>query len=130
MASKIKIEQPKIPQGLFQANFQDMDENYLNMCIISNCSITEEDIDKICFEQVVFKNVIFIDVTFRNIELIDVTFEKCDLSNTDFSNASIHRVEFKDSKILGLNLPEATLRNVLFDNCHANLSSFGYANLK
>ena len=57
-------------------------------------------------------------------------FENCDLSNTDFSAGSIHRVEFSDSKILGLNLSDTSLGNVLFHNCNANLISFGYSKLK
>ena len=131
MATKFKIEQPKIPYDVTPTDFHVMDdEPYYELCIISDCSIIGEDIHRIRFEQVMFKNVTFIDVSFRNIELTDVIFEKCNLSNTDFSDAIIHRVEFKESKILGLNLSDATLGNVRFENCHANLSNFGFAKLK
>ncbi len=128
--NKIKIQPPKIPSFLETANFDDMDDRYLSVCTIRDCTIFEEEINRMRFDQVVFKNVTFMDVTFTNIELTDVIFEKCDLSNTDFSGGAIHRVEFIESKLVGLNLTEATFGNVVFDNCYANLSSFGYASLK
>ncbi|MFP3468343.1 pentapeptide repeat-containing protein, partial [Leifsonia sp. SIMBA_070] len=38
--------------------------------------------------------------------------------------------EFKESKLLGINLSDASLGNVSFENCNCNLSAFGYAALK
>jgi uncharacterized protein YjbI with pentapeptide repeats len=118
MANTFKIQQPKIPDGLTSTSFQPMEEPYFEMSIISDCSIMSEEIHRIRFEQVIFKNVTFTDVSFKSIELTDVIFDHCDLSNTDFREGSIHRVEFKDSKILGLNLSDASLGNVLFQNCN------------
>jgi uncharacterized protein YjbI with pentapeptide repeats len=130
MSTTIKIQKPKIPQDIKPVDFYQNEEKYFEMCTINDCVIKNEDIHRIRFEQVVFKNVIFQDVSFKYIELTDVVFDHCDLSNTDFRNGSIHRVEFKDSKILGLNLSDASLGNVLFQNCNAPLISFGYSKLK
>ena len=130
MSNSVKIQRPKIPQDIKPLDFYPNEENLFELCIIRDCSIINEDIHRIRFEQVIFKNVIFQDVSFKNIELTDVIFDHCDLSNTDFRNGSIHRVEFIDSKILGLNLSDASLGNVFLQSCNANLISFGYSKLK
>ncbi|MCY9110007.1 pentapeptide repeat-containing protein [Bacillus atrophaeus] len=126
------IQKPRIPETLTAASFDEglMQDDRLEMCLIEDCSIIGEDIERICADQVVFRNVAFIDVSFRNIELTDVLFEKCDLSNADFSGAIIHRTEWGQSKLLGINLAEATMRNVLFSQCPANFSSFLFSNMK
>src|SRR6476620_2483556 len=113
LSQKLKIQQPKIPSSLTPLDFNDREDSYINMAIISDCSISQEEIEKLIFEEVVFKNVTFLDGSFRFIQLTDVIFDRCDLSNVDFTDGIIHRVEFRDSKLLGLNLADATLRNVL-----------------
>lgn len=130
IAVNFKIQQPKINSELAAETFQARDEAYYHRCVIQDCFIVAEDVEGIVFEEVIFKNVVFEDVAFHKIELMDVIFDHCDLSNADFSLGSIHRAVFKDSKMLGINLTEASLGNVLFEGCHANLSSFGFAKLK
>jgi len=133
MSHKVKVEQPRLPRSLEEKYFQkvyDQDESYINACIIKDVAIDGEITGHIEFSQVIFKNVIFNDVSFENIVLTDVVFEKCDLSNTSFMGGNFHRVEFRESKMLGVNLAEASLTNVLFDNCNLNLSAFGYARFK
>ncbi|MFL6518431.1 MAG: pentapeptide repeat-containing protein, partial [Bacillus sp. (in: firmicutes)] len=125
MRKTLKIQQPKIPTGITPFDYNDREDSYVNMAIISDCSISQEEVERLRFEEVVFKNVTFIDGAFRFVELTDVIFERCDLSNVDFTDGIIHRVEFRDSKLLGLNLADATLRNVLFENCNLNMGSFG-----
>src|SRR5262245_52784863 len=98
LSRKQKILQPIIPNELMPMNFEDRDDTYVSVALISDCSIVGEEIERLKFEQVVFQNVTFIDVSFRYVELIDVIFERCDLSNSNFGDASIHRVEFKESK--------------------------------
>ncbi len=78
------------------------------MYLFEDCTICGEDIERLCVEKTVFRNVVFIDVSFRHIELTDVIFEKCDLSNADFSGAVIHRTSVKQSKMVGMNLAEST----------------------
>ncbi len=42
----------------------------------------------------------------------------------------MHRVEFVNCKIIGINLSEATLRDVTFENCNGQYSFFSYSNCK
>lgn len=130
--NKIAIQKPNIPENLQTADFHDAmtQDDVISMHLFEDCTICGEDIERLCVEKTVFRNVVFIDVSFRHIELTDVIFEKCDLSNADFSGAVIHRTSVKQSKMVGMNVAEATLRNVSFEECHGHFSSFSYSNMK
>lgn len=133
MTRNIKIEQPKMPRSLTSTAYMeiyDPEERYLNGVHIADCVIEGEQIERMEFSQVIFKNVVFQDVTFESIMCTDVIFENCDLSNANLMNANMHRTEFRDSKMLGINLAESYLKNILFVGCILNLGSFGYANLQ
>ncbi|WLD94599.1 pentapeptide repeat-containing protein [Alkalihalobacillus sp. AL-G] len=128
----LKITNPKIPSELDSIDLKEklQYEQHFNMCIIRDCEINGETIEKLCFENVVFKNVTFYDVSFRFLELTDVMFEKCDLSNVDFSDAIVHRVHMKDCKMVGMNLAGSALRNISLDGCIGNMAAFGYSDCK
>jgi len=118
---KYKILAPKITGELESLVF---DKNHIqdndSFCdgIIADCIIENQSAQHVSFDQIIFKNVIFKGADFKVIELTDVRFENCDLSNADLSGAVIHRVEIVNCKILGLNLSETTLRNILFEDCN------------
>ncbi|HET7579520.1 MAG TPA: pentapeptide repeat-containing protein [Bacillales bacterium] len=60
-----------------------------------------ETIERLTFDQTLFKNVTFCEVFFRLIELTDVIFDHCDFSNCDFSGGIIHRTELRECKFWG-----------------------------
>lgn len=125
------IQKPKIPEQLPLLSFSEaLKEDQIKEAVIENGSITGDELHHLCAEQVIFRNMVFMDVSFRHMECTDVRFEKCDLSNADFSGSIIHRTAFQNSKLLGVNLADCTLRNVQFEDCHANYSSFSYSNMK
>lgn len=130
--NKIVIQKPHIPENLQTADFHETvtQNDVVSMHLFADCTICGEDIERLCVEKTIFRNVVFIDVSFRHIELTDVIFEKCDLSNADFSGAVIHRTSVKQSKMVGMNVAESTLRNVSFEECHGHFSSFSYSNMK
>ena len=130
---KYKILSPKIANGLEPLFFDNKDiqcnDSYCDG-VIADCIIENQSAEHVSFDQVIFRNVIFKDANFRAVELTDIRFENCDLSNADLSGAIIHRVEMINCKILGLNLSEATLRNVLFDDCNGRYISFRFSDCK
>ncbi|AEP86050.1 pentapeptide repeat-containing protein [Bacillus spizizenii] len=130
--NKVVIQKPHIPENLQTADFHETvtQDDVVSMHLFADCTICDEDIERLCVENTIFRNVVFIDVSFRHIELTDVIFEKCDLSNADFSGAVIHRTSVKQSKMVGMNVAESTLRNVSFEECHGHFSSFSYSNMK
>ncbi|MCP3741871.1 hypothetical protein NLX69_19755 [Rossellomorea sp. BNER] len=48
--STFKIQYPKIPKNLIAANFNSQESHYSNV-MIRNCSMIDEEMDKICFDQ-------------------------------------------------------------------------------
>lgn len=132
-AEKMKIDQPKIPQELSQANFQDIyyeEDPHLNNCQVTNSTFDNEDMGRVELSKTVIRNSSFQNTKFRNIDLTDVIFENCDFSNGDLSEGNIHRAVFKGCKLMGVNFSESRFGDVLFEECVLNLSAFGYANLK
>ncbi|MCY8721624.1 pentapeptide repeat-containing protein [Bacillus sp. S10C12M] len=130
--NKTVIQKPHIPENLQTADFHETaaQDEVISMHLFEDCTICGEDIERLCVEKTIFRNVVFIDVSFRHIELTDVIFEKCDLSNVDFSGAVVHRTSVKQSKMVGMNAAESTLRNVSFEECHGHFSSFSYSNMR
>ncbi|MFP7231796.1 pentapeptide repeat-containing protein [Bacillus subtilis] len=130
--NKTVIQKPHIPENLQTADFHETaaQDEVISMHLFEDCTICGEDIERLCVEKTIFRNVVFIDVSFRHIELTDVIFEKCDLSNADFSGAVVHRTSVKQSKMVGMNAAESTLRNVSFEECHGHFSSFSYSNMR
>jgi uncharacterized protein YjbI with pentapeptide repeats len=128
-----KILSPIIPEGLNNLNICNSyieDDDYFNMGIISDCSFDNQKAEHVSFEQIIFKNVIFNEISFKFLELTDVKFINCELSNIDLRGAIIHRTEMIDCKMIGANLSEGTLRNVIFDNCNCSYGFFRFSDLK
>lgn len=75
--NKIAIQKPNIPENLQTADFHDAmtQDDVISMHLFEDCTICGEDIERLCVEKTVFRNVVFIDVSFRHIELTDVIFE-------------------------------------------------------
>lgn len=130
------VSPPRLPKELEQLDkldFTDREiytEELFQIGIVENEVIGHQAAERVCFDQVIFKNVTFEQFSLHKLELTDVIFEKCDLSNIDLSDAIMHRVEMNDCKMLGLNLLGSTLRNVLFHNCSADFATFRFANCK
>lgn len=124
------IQKPKIPKELPVLSFAEaLQDDQIKEAIIEN-GIISGKLHGLRAEKVIFRNTVFTDVSFRHMECTDVLFEKCDVSNADFSGSIIHRTVFQHSKLLGLNLADAAMRNVRFEDCLANYSSFSYSNMK
>ncbi|MFT3656677.1 hypothetical protein DALLNEIH_03126 [Bacillus sp. B01(2024)] len=124
------IQKPKIPKELPVLSFAEaLQDDQIKEAVIEN-GIISGKLHGLRAEKVIFRNTIFTDVSFRHMECTDALFEKCDVSNADFSGSIIHRTVFQHSKLLGLNLADAAMRNVRFEDCLANYSSFSYSNMK
>ena len=63
MATKLKIQTPRIPVGLEHIHVDEhlQDKESISLGTIEDCEIAEISADKTSFEQVVFKNVTFLD---------------------------------------------------------------------
>jgi uncharacterized protein YjbI with pentapeptide repeats len=126
--SEIAPSVPNLPVQLSLAQMSEFhDEDCVELCLVQDCVIEDQAAENLVITQVVFKNVVFTRVTWPNLKLSDVVFEQCDLSNVDFSQCFMDRVRFRDCKLIGLNLTEASLRNVVIDSCNAAYAVLRYA---
>lgn len=130
---QFKIKEPKFIKGIEDIHVENIkikDEDSFKDACVSDCRIENLAAAHVSFEGVIFRNVEFNAVVLDRLELTDVRFENCDLSNADFSGAIIHRTEFVNCKLVGLNLGDATLQNVLMEGCNGRFALMGYAELK
>ena len=81
------LDSPKLTEHLPEANFQmiyEEDPPSLFHGHLTDCTISDVEIERPDFSKMWFKNVLFQNVSFENVELTDVVFENCDLSNVNF----------------------------------------------
>lgn len=74
LSKKLKIQKPKMPSILTPFDYNDREDSDINMVLISDCTISQEEVEKMRFEEVVFRNVTFLDGSFRYVQLTDVIF--------------------------------------------------------
>lgn len=60
MNSLIKIAQPRIPNQLSTANFDDIGhESFYTNCQFKDCTLSNRQLENVCFQHVSFVNVTF-----------------------------------------------------------------------
>jgi uncharacterized protein YjbI with pentapeptide repeats len=66
----------------------------------------------------------------RDLRLVDVVAERLDAANGDWRGASLSRVELRGCRFTGLGLIEATLEDIVLDDCKLDLANFRGARLE
>jgi uncharacterized protein YjbI with pentapeptide repeats len=61
--------------------------------------------------------------------LTDVRFDQVDCANLSLRNGSLVRVEFNGGRLLGLSMPEALIRDVVFRDTQLDLAGMRFASL-
>lgn len=127
----IKKELPRIPKQLILADFDEIeDEAFYENCLFENCTLSNHQLDKVCFKHSRFINVTFENMTFHQLELLDVEFHKCNISNTEMIGIILHRSLLKGSKFVGCNFSEGMVLDTSFEDCFGNYSFFSYTTFK
>jgi uncharacterized protein YjbI with pentapeptide repeats len=103
--------------------------------VISNISSTNQNINNIKAKTVTVKRsklckIQTIDVDLRNLCLDDVLLTSSDLSAIKLPCLSAERVEIRDTRLSGIQIYDATLRELLFRECKLDLSNFRFSKLK
>lgn len=65
----------------------------------------------------------------EHLKLIDSRLSACSLANVQGRRANVTRVAIATSRLTGIHLPEATLRDVTIQGCRVDLASFGFSRL-
>ena len=119
-STKSKRLAPSLPSQLPLAYITKFhDDDCVEFSLIQDCTFEAQTVENIVINQVLFKNVVFNRIHWPRVKLTDTVFEQCDLSNVDFSQCFMDRVQLINCKLLGINMTEASLRNVVFDHCNA-----------
>lgn len=106
------------------------DEDCVKLSLIQECTFETQTAENIIVNQVIFKNVDFNRLHWPCVQLTDTVFEQCDLSNVDFTQCSMDRVQLINCKLVGINMTEASFRNVVFDHCNATYAVLRYLKCK
>lgn len=117
-------------EPLVPAEERIVDEAIFSSVRICDAAFEPKEAECLTFKQTIFQKVLFNETVWRHIDLMNVRFEDCDLANVDFSEGILHRVEFINCKLVGMNLSQATLRDVTFEDCSGRYASMSFANCK
>lgn len=125
---KNAIASPKIKEYLSESTLQEL----INEEKIYNCNFLEGELQTrkvtaLEFNECKFNKLTATGKEFYNTQFIDVIFDKCDFSNTTFELCLFTRCKFINCKLLGVNMINSSLQNVLFDGM---ISYSNFANNK
>lgn len=65
----------------------------------------------------------------EHLSLADRELNACNLANVQARGAAVTRATIETSRLTGIHLPEATLRDVTIQGCRVDLASFGFSRL-
>ncbi|WP_094602980.1 hypothetical protein SPSIL_040840 [Sporomusa silvacetica DSM 10669] len=129
--TKTKLKAPNLPQQLPLVHIHDFhDEDCVKLSLIQDCTFEAQNATNIVVSQVLFKNVVFNYTHWPFAKITDTIFEKCDLSNVNFSQCFMDRVRLTNCKLVGIDMTEASLRNIVFEDCNAAYSVLRFTNCK
>ena len=94
------------------------DETDITERLIVEASLTEEELDGLCFRSSRLENCRFLGCSFHRAAFLDVVFEGCDLSNSDFDSAFLQRCRFHNCKGVAFkHCPECGAKVTLHKSC-------------
>lgn len=91
---------------------------------IKDFVLTQEDMSRFSFKNVIFENCKFINCNFEKSSFIDVLFESCDLSNSNFCDGYFNTCEFISCKAVGISLQNNKLQQLFIKDCNFNYSNW------
>jgi uncharacterized protein YjbI with pentapeptide repeats len=83
----------------------------------------------VSFDTARLVNVGFSDSHLNDLRITDSLLSGCNLATTQAQRASATRVSIETSRLTGIHLSEAVLRDVLIRDCRVDLASFGFSRL-
>ena len=118
MSSAQIIHPPILPKPLISEKLTQMENRgEYNALGIYDCDFTGQTASEVLFEYVHFRRVIFTQTNLNKLRLVDTRAEVCDFSGATWEKPRLRRVEFIGCRLLGMQLLEAQLEDVLFRDC-------------
>ena len=110
-----------------EAKIRDMD---VACCFFNKCYEANVETDKMEFSSCEFKDCICLNSKFEKVYFTDVLFENCDFSNTMFYECNFVRVTFRNCKLVGSNLCNVNMYNILIDNTNVSYANMSLGTYK
>lgn len=117
---EIKLNMPKLLEIitdnatiLTEAAVQD---ELVNEKPLKNISLSNQDLSRINFQEVIFENCKFINCNLEKTSFVNVMLETCDFSNFNLEDSYLSNCKIISSKFLGANLPNSAFKQVAIED--------------
>jgi uncharacterized protein YjbI with pentapeptide repeats len=112
------IHPPKLPKPLLSLDLKYIENQGEYIASgISGVDFTAQIASDVLFEQIHFRRVIFTQTHLTRLRLFDSCVDVSDFSGATWDNPRLRRVEFKGCRFLGMQMVEAQLEDVIFNDC-------------
>lgn len=124
-------QEPRLPLRLAQGEVAELhhDDN-VNEIELGNVSLVDQRANGVAFEAVRFSNVDVSGSQLEHLRMADGALHRCNLANVHARRASLTRVAVAGSRMTGIAMPEATLRDLTLSDCRIDLASFAFSRLQ
>lgn len=89
-----------------------------------DCVLESEDMSYLSFINCTFENCIFSECDFEKTSFVDVRFISTDFSNAKMNSAYFSRCEIRSSKLLGVDLIDCVLQNLVIESSNCSYAIF------
>jgi uncharacterized protein YjbI with pentapeptide repeats len=129
-APKHELLAPQIPKHLPPAALMAEDYAQETQLLFTHDNLTDSKVTNLLLEQVICRQVIFLQARWTGLRVFDSRLERCDLSGAAWEKARFRRVEVLGCRLLGVDLLDSSFEDVLFRDCNGEGALFGSANFK
>ncbi len=121
---------PELPAALEPAEVGELshDASYTE-CEVVDAVLSDQQANGVIFDAARLVNVELAGSRLDDLRLTDTELKRCNLANTRAQRAEAARVTFDGSRMTGIQLSEASLRDVTIRDCRVDLASFGFSQL-
>ncbi|SFA95472.1 Uncharacterized protein YjbI, contains pentapeptide repeats [Lentibacillus halodurans] len=113
------IQKPNLPEHLEPIKIDKLADQSFYEKVTINSVISTVHAERVRFDQIHFKDVIFSEVNLPFSQWLDVLFENCDLSHVRLNDARFNRVKFRGCKLAGTDFDQAVMDDVTWTDCQA-----------
>jgi uncharacterized protein YjbI with pentapeptide repeats len=130
-ALKSGLQPPQLPKPLPAGSLPTLDDHAETSAVsLSGCDFTAQSAEDLLFEQVSFQRAVFQQTRLARLRWFDVRASGSDFSAAAWDGARLRRAEFSGCRLLGIQLLEAHLEQVLFKDCNLEGAVFASAVFK
>ncbi len=122
------IEPPALSGDMHSGEVASLsDHDSYTQLIAANAECSGQAADDVLFEQAHLKASRFNETQLTASQWLDVRFESCDVAGAVWEKAYLRRVEWLGCRLVGMQLSEADVADVLFDHCNGEFAQFAQA---